>query len=301
MWIFKATFPHPCDRSKRDSWTRQFWGKRSGIVLLYSEGELWQQSTESWVHVLAGGGARLGFEGKTAPWPFSVCQSMSRGQETRNFAAKMGTVEEIINNVNSYIFFTLSHKWSITFWDPDTSLYGNKWEQKDTGNNGNRSHLFASVTLLFLLVLDDVCVTSSICFWFLGPGSLCFCGTVLLLFNIHVASSAPCSVLTFHCSHHVISRELLHVASCFTFPLLSSAGGRCVVCMHWAPLWSCLLPHPLQTAWTTSCLQILDQDTYFDLANVFFLLVAADFIWTWKPRSRDFTACGITALKGSGK
>lgn len=53
--------------------------------------------------------------GKTAPWPFSVCQSMSRGQETRNFAAKMGTVEEIINNVNSCIFSTLSHKWSITF------------------------------------------------------------------------------------------------------------------------------------------------------------------------------------------
>lgn len=51
--------------------------------------------------MLAGGGARLGFEEKTAPWPFSICQSMSGGQEMRSFAVKMDTVEEIINNVNS--------------------------------------------------------------------------------------------------------------------------------------------------------------------------------------------------------
>lgn len=135
---------------------------------------------ESWVHVMAVGGSRLGFEGKTAPWPFRVCQSMASGQEMRSFAAKMDTVQEIINNVNSCIFSTLSHKQSITFWVPDTSVYGNKCEQQDAGNNGNRSHLFASVSLLFLLAFDDICVTSSICFWFLGPGPLCLCGTLFL-------------------------------------------------------------------------------------------------------------------------
>lgn len=199
VWIFKAASPHPCDRSKRDSWTLKFLGKRSEIVLLYSEGELWQQNLRAeYMHWQV---EQLGWalRGRQLLWPSSVCQSISSGQEMRSFAAKMDTVEEIINNVNSCIFSTLSHKWSITFWVPDTSFYGNKLGQKDTGNNGNRSHLFASVTLLFLLVLDDVCVTSSICFWFLGPGFLCLCGTVLLLFNIHVASSAPCSVLTFRC------------------------------------------------------------------------------------------------------
>lgn len=64
---------------------------------------------------MAVGGSRLGFEGKTAPWPFRVCQSMASGQEMRSFAAKMDTVQEIINNVNSCIFSTLSHKQSITF------------------------------------------------------------------------------------------------------------------------------------------------------------------------------------------
>lgn len=67
------------------------------------------------MQVLAGGGAGLGFEGKAAPWPSSVCQSMSSGQEMSSFAAKMDTVGEIINNVNSCIFSTLCHKWCITF------------------------------------------------------------------------------------------------------------------------------------------------------------------------------------------
>lgn len=44
LWIFKAASPHPCDRSKRNSWTLKFGGERKGIVLLYSEGQLWQWS-----------------------------------------------------------------------------------------------------------------------------------------------------------------------------------------------------------------------------------------------------------------
>jgi len=41
-------------------------------------------------------------------------------------------------------------------------------------------------------------------------------------------------------------------------------------------------PPPANSMNHMSCLQILDQKMYFDLANVFSLLVTADFTGTWE-------------------
>jgi len=166
---------------------------------LYSGGELWQGGPEGWVYELAGGGAEpgsgvkqlLGLSESTKAWP--------AGRGVRNSAAQMGSVGEIMNSVKAAFSPPALTSRPSRYESQITASMATKWEQQDPGNNGNRSHLSASATPLFLLVLDDVCVTSSICFWFLGAGFLWLCGTVLLQLNVHVASSASCSVLTFRC------------------------------------------------------------------------------------------------------
>lgn len=162
---------------------------------------------------------------------FIVCQGTSRAQRSEELCCQCVCVE-IINNVKVAFSPPTSAGGTLHYKSQISASMATKWEQKDTGNNRSRSHLSASVTPVFLLVLDDVCVTSSVCFWFLGAGFLCLCGIALLQLNSHVASSAPCSVLTFHCKGYVMSKEPFHAASCFTFPLPSTAGGTRAICMH---------------------------------------------------------------------
>lgn len=148
---------------------------------------------------IGGWGAGLGLWGKQLLGLSVSAKASPADRGPRNSAAKMDSVWEIINNGKVAFSPPVLTSGASHYESQISASMATKWEQKDTGNNGSRSHLSASVTPLFLLVLDDACVTSSICFWFLGDGFLCVCGTELLQLNIHVASSAPCSVLAFHC------------------------------------------------------------------------------------------------------